>query len=151
MLIQPSQSRIPEVKHWPKALSQWLLTRWYSHPPEISDAAAFGLEWLTWWNTLQLAWRKSHVQHTLPVPLDHKCPSSHNVQSFLKCSPNGLFTVLIGLKCWQPASGDSNLWMWAVDNVTSCCEDAAMVSTPAKHLASSDSRYHHFSLHCTLY
>ncbi|KAF8238277.1 hypothetical protein L208DRAFT_1075497, partial [Tricholoma matsutake] len=53
-----TSSRIPESKHQPKVLSQWLLTRWYSHPPEISDAAIFGLEWLTWWNALRPAWRK---------------------------------------------------------------------------------------------
>jgi hypothetical protein len=140
MLIQPSQSRIPESKHRPKVLSQWLLTRRYSHPPEISDAAAFGLEWLTWWNALQPAWRKSRAQGTLPVPLDPKRPSSHNVRSLHKRGPNGLLTVLIGLKCWQLAGGDSDLWTRAVDDVTSCCEDAGMVSTPAKRLASSDSR-----------
>ncbi|KAF8224582.1 hypothetical protein L208DRAFT_1191678, partial [Tricholoma matsutake] len=63
-------------------------------------AAMFRLEWLTWWNAFQPAWRKSHIQGTLPGPLDPECPSSHKVCSLHKCGPNSLLTVLIGLKWW---------------------------------------------------
>ncbi|KAF8226360.1 hypothetical protein L208DRAFT_1302124, partial [Tricholoma matsutake] len=135
-----TSSRLPRSKHWPEILSQWLLTRQYSHPPEISDTTMFGLEWLTWWNALQPAWRKACTHGTLPVLLDPEHPSSHNIQLLHKHSPNSSVTVLIGLKCWQLASGNGDLWTQVVDNVASCFEDAAMVSMPAKHLASSDSR-----------
>ncbi|KAF8221953.1 hypothetical protein L208DRAFT_1325112, partial [Tricholoma matsutake] len=95
-----TSSKLPESKHRPKVLSQWLLTRWYSDLPEISDATTFGLEWLTWWNALQPAWRKACTHGTLPVPLDPKRPSTSNIQLLHKGGPNGLLTVLIGLKFW---------------------------------------------------
>jgi hypothetical protein len=89
---------------------------------------------------LQPAWRKARTHGTLPVPLDPKRPSTSNIQLLLKGGPNGLLTVLIGLKFWQLAGGDGDLWTQAVDDVASCFADAAMVSMPAKRLASSDSR-----------
>jgi hypothetical protein len=140
MLIQPFQSRLPECKSRPEALSRWLLTRQYSHPPEIPDAAAFGLEWLAWWNALQPAWRKVRTHGTLPVALDAKHSSSHNIRSLHKGGPNGLLTVLIGLKWWRLAGGDGDLWTQAVNDLASCFEDVAVVSMPAKRLASSSSR-----------
>ncbi|KAF8228037.1 hypothetical protein L208DRAFT_1048235, partial [Tricholoma matsutake] len=84
----------------PAALSEWLHTRDYFHPPEIPDPAAFGLEWLVWWNALQPAWRKAQTHGALPVALDPKCPSNHNLWSLCKGGPNGLVTVLISLKYW---------------------------------------------------
>ncbi|KAF8230246.1 hypothetical protein L208DRAFT_1282996 [Tricholoma matsutake] len=140
MLFQSSQSSLPGSKHRPETLSHWLLTRQYSHPLKISDLTMFGLEWLTWWNTLQPAWRKAHTHGTLPVPLDPKHPSTCTIHSLRKQGPNSLVTVLLGLKFWQLAGGNGDLWTQAVDDVASCFEDAATVSMPVKHLASSNTR-----------
>ncbi|KAF8219432.1 hypothetical protein L208DRAFT_1340024 [Tricholoma matsutake] len=124
-------SRLPECKSRPEALSGWLLTRDYVHPLEISDPTAFGLEWLVWWNALQPAWRRSCTCGNLPVTLDLEHPSSHNIQSLHKGSPNRLVMVLISLKCWHLASGNGDLWMQAVDDLTSCFMDVAVL-IPAK-------------------
>ncbi|KAF8224555.1 hypothetical protein L208DRAFT_1310719 [Tricholoma matsutake] len=140
MLFQCSQSRLPGSKHRPETLSHWLLTRQYSQPPKISDATMFGLEWLTWWNALQPAWRKACTHGTLPVPLDPECPSSCTIHSLHKQGPNSLVMVLLDLKLWRLAGGNGDLWRQAVNNVASCFEDAATISIPAKHLASSDTR-----------
>ncbi|KAF8223499.1 hypothetical protein L208DRAFT_1517229, partial [Tricholoma matsutake] len=118
-------SRLPECKSQREALSGWLLTRDYVYPLEISVPTAFGLEWLVWSNTLKPAWRKSCTHGTLCVTLDLEHPSSHKLLH--KGSPNRLVTVLIGLKCWCLASGNGDLWMQAVNNLTSCFMDMAVL------------------------
>jgi hypothetical protein len=82
ILIQPSQSTIPESKHQPKVLSQWLLTRWYSHLPEISNLTMFGLEWLTWWNALQHG--GNHACKVLY--LSRSIPNAHQVTMSDHCT-----------------------------------------------------------------
>ncbi|KAF8240371.1 hypothetical protein L208DRAFT_1233990, partial [Tricholoma matsutake] len=92
--------------------------------------------WLVWWNALQPAWRKAQTHGALLVALDPERQSNHNLRLLHKGGPNGLVMVLISLKYWHLAGGNGDMWMHAINDLTSCFVDVA-VPIPAKL---SDSR-----------
>ncbi|KAF8327314.1 hypothetical protein F5887DRAFT_924833 [Amanita rubescens] len=108
----------PESSTW----SRWLQTRHYQHVPEIPDPAQFAKEWVTWWAALQPKERKGASVESLPVPMSAIPPPGADIRSLRKGGPNGIVTVIIGLKWWGQSKHDVETWSCAVWDVQECLD-----------------------------
>ena len=97
-------------------------TRHYQHVPEIPDPAQFAKEWVTWWAALQPKERKGASVECLPVPMSAIPPPGADIRSLRKGGPNGIVTVIIGLKWWGESKHNVEMWSRAVGDVRECLD-----------------------------
>lgn len=118
------KARLPEAKARPTELSRWLQTRKYSHIPQLDSEQRFAEQWMAWWSALQPEWRPSKRKGGLPMAF--KKNESRRLIGLRKGGPNGLVTVLIGLKWWKGCDGVP--WDAAVKDVRECLERCVTVT-----------------------
>jgi len=70
---------------------------------------------------MQPAWRKNSDASGLPVAID-KAKPKQDVSTLKKCGPNGIVTVIIGLKWWAANRDHDERWVKAVLDVIACLE-----------------------------
>lgn len=110
------KARLPEAKVRPSELSRWLQTRKYDNVPELECWSSFANQWMVWWSALQPDWRPSKRRGGLPVAFQKN--ESRRLSGLRKGGPNGLVTVLIGLKWWKAC--EDAPWAAAVNDVREC-------------------------------
>ncbi|CAA7270808.1 unnamed protein product [Cyclocybe aegerita] len=113
VLLESTSHRLA-AKHRPDALSRWLSSRKYP-PPAVEDQAAFGGQWIGWWNSLQPEWHQVEAQDHFPLPLS-KAEDGDDVMLLRKGGPSGLVTVMISLKWWTTDAR----WKEAITDVKDC-------------------------------
>ncbi|KAF8236840.1 hypothetical protein L208DRAFT_1192229, partial [Tricholoma matsutake] len=82
----------------PGELSHWLQTHKFDTIPDLNALPTFASQWITWWNPLQPKWRQAIQSGSLPLSI--RPHESRPLPSLQKGGPNGIVTVLIGLKWW---------------------------------------------------
>ncbi|KIL60545.1 hypothetical protein M378DRAFT_14099 [Amanita muscaria Koide BX008] len=86
-LVNISSGRLPAIKYRPTELSKWLMTRNFTSPPPISDVSAYAESMKTWWTNMKTPTNKTQSSGAL-----------HHLRNG---GPNGIVTLLFGLRWWQ--------------------------------------------------
>ncbi|KAH9479049.1 hypothetical protein JR316_0007624 [Psilocybe cubensis] len=111
--IETSLLRFPAATR-PVALTKWLSTRKYGNAPDVG--VKFGDEWVTWWNNSQPKWRQSSEAGKLPQCLS-VAGGKDSINVLKKGGPNGLVTVMIGLRWWAKHRHSDPRWEEAVEDI----------------------------------
>ncbi|KAH9477997.1 hypothetical protein JR316_0010230 [Psilocybe cubensis] len=111
--IETSSLRFPAAMR-PAVLTKWLSTRKYGNVPDIG--AKFGDEWVMWWNNSQPKWRQSSEAGKLPRCLSI-AGGKDSINMLKKGGPNGLVTVMIGLRWWAKQRHSDPRWEEAVEDI----------------------------------
>ncbi|KAM6497555.1 hypothetical protein JOM56_008028 [Amanita muscaria] len=85
-LANLSSSRLPAIKSRPTELTHWLGKRDFASPPLIPDVSAYAESMKRWWTNM-----KTHTSRT---------QSSGTLQHLRNGGPNGIVTLLFGLRWW---------------------------------------------------
>ncbi|KAH9476125.1 hypothetical protein JR316_0004534 [Psilocybe cubensis] len=113
--MDTSSLRLP-AKGRPTALGKWLSSsRKYTAIPAIRQDE-FQKSWMTWWNSIQPAWRQTKTPNSLPLSFE-TAKAKDSMASLRKGGPNGLLTVMVGLKWWYSAQASDGLWELAVSDL----------------------------------
>ncbi|RPD52122.1 hypothetical protein L226DRAFT_429980, partial [Lentinus tigrinus ALCF2SS1-7] len=92
------QSHLPTALR-PDEFAQWMKEgRDYEKLPVLTDQAAFGVQWRTWWASLQPTDRRIEGSATM---LQRVVPSDPSMWDILRHGgPCGLFLFVMGLAWW---------------------------------------------------
>lgn len=103
----------------------WLKTKAFDKEPEFEDISAFGVDWCSWWDSVQSPLRRRLANQPLPQPkYDLRL-----VQPVQKGGEGGLVNLLLGLFWWgylvgnaQDTEAELDKWTNAVSDVSLCVE-----------------------------
>ncbi|KIL57226.1 hypothetical protein M378DRAFT_16380 [Amanita muscaria Koide BX008] len=124
-LANLSSGRLPATKQRPRELSQWLARRDFSKLPQIANISIYVESLNSWWADLQVARSKGQADDSL--------------QHLRKGGPNGIVTLMFGLRWWQLNMDQQNSIQWnaMVEQVREMLEN--FVRNPAKRKSDSQS------------
>jgi hypothetical protein len=112
------QNRLPALKERPRELAQWLSKRNYSAPPCIEDISNYASNLLSWLSKMKEPSAKKHIHNDQPF------------QHLRKGGPNGIVTLLFGLKWWRSSvTGANTEWHDALQDVLEIVKSFSNVTT----------------------